>query len=156
MKAVKFTVRHASVLKSANVFDHDIIQAKAFVVAFQKLLYVRFHHAKVIAPVSAQVNFIVEVLAFNVNPVDVERLHTVEFVAFISHVPDHIVIVRVLLLLEENAHAVIFLLFASNVPLFRVIAFHPVTVRASCKVRVHPGAVIDNDFAKENVELFNV
>lgn len=38
VNAVKFTVRHASVLKSANVFDPVITQAKAFVVAFQKLL----------------------------------------------------------------------------------------------------------------------
>lgn len=65
-KAVKFTVLFASVLKSAKVFDHVMIHAKAFVVAFQKLLYVLFPPENVIAPVRAPVNLIVEVSAFTI------------------------------------------------------------------------------------------
>lgn len=66
MKAVKFTVRPASILKSLKVFEPVIIQANAHVVAFQKLLYVLPPHVKVTVPVNAHVNFIVEVPAFTV------------------------------------------------------------------------------------------
>ncbi len=76
VKAVRFTVLFESVLKSANVFDPVMIQAKAFVVAFQKLLYVFHPHAKVTAAVRAPVNFIVEVFAFTV-PVPVHNVPVV-------------------------------------------------------------------------------
>lgn len=92
VKAVKFTVRPASILKSLNVFDHATVIGNAPVVAFQKLLYVSPHQLKLfVVAVSTQVYFIVEVPALIVIPVFAEASHAGELVLFNSHVPDHIV-----------------------------------------------------------------
>lgn len=89
VNAVRFCVRHASILKSTNVFDPVIIQAKAFVVAFQKLLYVFEPPANVTADVNAHVNFIVDVPAF-IAP---EQFQTVPDGPINKCVADHRVIV---------------------------------------------------------------
>lgn len=105
----------------------------------QRLLKVRPPPANAtVPPVVVSVILMVEVPALKVRPVVVAVFQAVVFPAVRVHVPEPIVIERVLLLLLANAPTERFLLFAVNVPAVIVNVLAGSIVRLSARDTVEP------------------
>ena len=81
---VKFTCREPSNLKSLKVFDPATIKLYAFVVLFQKLLYVLPPPVNVTSAVRVPVYLIVPVLAETVPPVQFQRFPVVPVIRWVA------------------------------------------------------------------------
>lgn len=107
VKAVKFTVLHASILKSLNVLLHVTTNTHAPAVATHMLLKVYPPPLIPLLVAELFVNLIVDVLAFNVIH-DVDEAHKVDQAHVNSQVPDHIVRVRAIVPEELKLSVVTF------------------------------------------------
>lgn len=115
VKAVKFTVRPASILKSLNVLLHVTTNTHVPAVATQILLNVYPPPLIPLLEVELFVNLIVDVLALSVIPA-VDEDQSVELIHVNSHVPEPIVSVLEIVPEELKSFMVTFWLFALKVP----------------------------------------
>ena len=114
---MKFTVcGGVSTLKSLKVFEPTKLNGHVPAPVHHILLKVSPPPLNVFVCELASVTFIVEVHSVRVNPVIVAIFHTVPVPESVS-VPDHIVIVRVLELVEANVVKEWLRLLKSSVPL---------------------------------------
>lgn len=128
-----------SSLKSANVLLPAMVLLAVLAPRDHQILLKVFPPPeKIQAVLLVSVNLMVEVLAFKVRfvVVAVVQVGAGLCAVVIVHVPEPMVIVLLLELLESQLPKVRLLLFASKVPLFKVAP--AVTVKLSCSVKVPP------------------